>query len=54
MNAYKSSRDTELAYAYPILWVMVPILLYFVVVPGVWNGVVSDFDATRGAVMKDH
>jgi len=36
------------------LWVMVPILLYFVVVPGVWNGVVSDFDATRGAVMKDH
>jgi hypothetical protein len=37
-----------------VLWVMTPILLYCVAVPGVWNGVASDFDATRGAVMKQH
>jgi hypothetical protein len=35
--------------AKPILWVMVPILLYSAVVPGAWNGVASDFDFTRGA-----
>jgi hypothetical protein len=40
--------------AKPVLWVMVPILLYCAAVPGAWNGVVSDFDATRGAVMKRH
>jgi hypothetical protein len=40
--------------AKPILWVMVPILLYCAAVPGAWNGVVSDFDATRGAVIKRH
>jgi hypothetical protein len=38
--------------AKPILWVMIPILAYCAFVPGVWNGIVSDFDATRGAVMK--
>src|SRR5260370_24470064 len=40
--------------AKPILWAMVPILIYCAAVPGVWNGVVTDFDATRGAVMKRH
>jgi len=40
--------------AKPVLWVMVPIFLYCAIVPGAWNGVVSDFDATRGAVMKRH
>jgi len=40
--------------AKPVLWVMVPILLYCAAVPGAWNGVVSDFDLTRDAVMKRH
>jgi hypothetical protein len=34
------------------LWLMLPILLYSVVVPGVWNGFASDFDATRFEAMK--
>jgi hypothetical protein len=38
--------------AKPILWVMVPILVYCAAVLGAWNGVVSDFDATRGAAIK--
>ncbi len=29
--------------AKPVLWVMVPILLYSAVVLGVWNGFASDF-----------
>jgi hypothetical protein len=40
--------------AKPVLWVMVPILAYCAAVPGAWNGVVSDFDPTRGAVLKRH
>jgi hypothetical protein len=38
--------------AKPILWVMVPILLYSAVVLGVWDGVLSDFDATRREAIK--
>jgi hypothetical protein len=34
--------------AKPMLWVMVPILLYSAIILGAWNGVASDFDATRG------
>lgn len=30
--------------AKPVLWVMVPILLYSAAVPGVWNGFLGDFD----------
>ena len=37
--------------AKPALWVIVPILLYFLIVPGVWNGFISDFDGTRAAVL---
>jgi hypothetical protein len=40
--------------AKPALFVMVPILLYFAVVLGAWNGFASDFDATRGEVIKHH
>jgi hypothetical protein len=38
--------------AKPALFLMVPILLYFAVVPGAWNGYASEFDTTRGAVIK--
>jgi hypothetical protein len=38
--------------AKPALWIMGPILLYFVLVPGVWNGWMSDFDATRFEVLR--
>jgi hypothetical protein len=40
--------------ARPLLWILVPALVYCAVVPGAWNGVVSDFDRTRGEVMKKH
>jgi hypothetical protein len=40
--------------AKPILWAMVPFLLYSAVVPGAWKGVVSDFDATRGSAIQYH
>jgi hypothetical protein len=35
--------------AKPMLWVMIPILLYFAIVPGAWNGFASDFDGGREA-----
>jgi hypothetical protein len=38
--------------AKPALFVMVPILLYFAVVMGAWDGLASDFDATRREVLK--
>ncbi len=40
--------------AKPMLWVMIPILLYFAIVPGVWYGFASDFDAGRGEAIKEH
>jgi hypothetical protein len=40
--------------AKPALWLMVPILLYSALVPGVWNGFAGDFDATRLEAMKHH
>jgi len=36
-----------------VLWVAGPILLYVALVPGVWHGVQSDFDATRGAALLE-
>jgi hypothetical protein len=36
------------------LWVIGPILLYMIFVVGVWNGVLSDFDATRAYLLKTH
>lgn len=40
--------------ARPMLWVMVPIFLYVLIVPGVWNGFASDFDTRRGEAIKEH
>jgi len=40
--------------AKPVLWVMVPILLYSALVAGALNGFASDFDATRGEAIKYH
>jgi hypothetical protein len=40
--------------AKPMLWVMVPVLLYVAAVPGAWNGFASDFDAGRGEAIKHH
>ena len=41
--------------AKPVLWVMVPIVLYSALVLGAWNGFASDFDATRGeAIALEH
>ncbi len=40
--------------AKPALWIMMPIILYSAVVLGAWNGVASDFDATRGEAIKYH
>jgi hypothetical protein len=40
--------------AKPVLWVMVPILLYCALVLGAWNGFAGDFDATRLQSIKHH
>jgi hypothetical protein len=40
--------------AKPMLWVMVPIFLYYAVVLGAWDGFASDFDATRLEAIKRH
>ncbi len=40
--------------AKPALVLMVPILLYVALVPGVWNGIAGDFDATRVEAIKYH
>ena len=33
-------------------WIAVPVLIYMAVVPGAWNGFASDFDSTRGDILK--
>jgi hypothetical protein len=38
--------------AKPVLWVMVPLLLYSGLVVGAWDGFVGDFDATRLQAIK--
>jgi hypothetical protein len=38
--------------AKPALWLLAPILLYSAIVPGVWNGLEGDFDATRVQVIR--
>ena len=38
--------------AKPALWVLVPVMAYSALVSGVWNGIISDFDATRGAAIR--
>lgn len=40
--------------AKPALWLMVPVCLYSGLVLGLWNGSISDFDATRGEAIKHH
>jgi hypothetical protein len=35
-----------------VLWLAAPIFLYFALVPGVWNGITSDFDGTRGEALR--
>ncbi len=40
--------------AKPVLWVMVPMYLYFGLVMGAWNGFASDFDAIRGEALRHH
>jgi hypothetical protein len=35
-----------------VLWLAAPIFLYFALVPGAWNGITSDFDATRGEALR--
>ena len=36
------------------LWLVLPFLVYSAVVPGVWNGIASDFDTTRMQALKHH
>lgn len=38
--------------AKPALWLLAPILLYSAIVPGAWNGLAGDFDATRVQVIR--
>jgi hypothetical protein len=40
--------------AKPMLWVMMPVLLYSAIILGAWNGVASDFDSTRGQAIQHH
>jgi|ERR1035438_94147 hypothetical protein len=40
--------------ARPVLWVTVPVFLYSALVLGAWNGLASDFDATRGEAIRYH
>lgn len=37
----------------PLLWLMIPLSLYIAIVPSAWNGYVSGFDHSRGAVIRD-
>jgi hypothetical protein len=39
--------------AKPVLWLAVPILLYVAIVPGAWNGIAGDFDATCVAIIRE-
>lgn len=38
--------------ARPCQWIAVPVLVYVALVPGAWNGVAGDFDATRVASIR--
>ena len=38
--------------AKPLRWVAVPVFLYCALVPGAWNGLLSDFDYTRGEAIR--
>lgn len=38
--------------AKPLRWVAAPIFLYCTLVPGAWNGLLSDFDYTRGEAIR--
>jgi hypothetical protein len=38
--------------AKPALWVMVPLMAYSALVVGVWNGIASDFDYSRGEALR--
>lgn len=40
--------------AKPALWILVPVMTYSTFVLGVWNGVASDFDYTRGEALRHH
>jgi hypothetical protein len=40
--------------ARPALWVLVPLMAYSALVPGAWNGIVSDFDTIRGEAIRHH
>jgi hypothetical protein len=40
--------------AKPLLWVLAPFLLYSAIVLGAWDGIASDFDATRLEAIKHH
>lgn len=35
-----------------VLWIAAPVCLYIALVPGVWNGYMSGFDATRAAALQ--
>lgn len=37
-----------------VLWGLVPVMLYFAFVVGLWNGLGSDFDTTRLAAIRYH
>jgi hypothetical protein len=39
--------------AKPGMWLFVPVLLYVAIVPGAWNGIAGDFDATRVASIRE-
>ena len=34
------------------LWVWAPVIAYMALVPGLWNGIVSDFDYSRGEALR--
>lgn len=38
--------------AKPALWVFVPVMAYSALIPGIWNGIISDFDVTRGETLR--
>jgi hypothetical protein len=40
--------------AKPALWVLVPVMAYSALVLGLWNGIVSDFDYSRGEAIRYH
>jgi hypothetical protein len=38
--------------AKPALWVLVPVMAYSALVLGLWNGIISDFDYSRGEAIR--